>query len=96
MARANVRANVPLSQLGQKVLEENPDIHVTNETYVVVEIYDYCVVNNPMVRLKWAHSLQHLGFVKFIATRTKENFIRRKNGKKFCSTDDVHQRESFL
>jgi len=85
MARAYARANVPLSKLEQTVLNQNPDLQVTNDTYVVEEIYDYRVINNnPMVRLKWADSLQHLGFVRFNPTKTEEDFTRRRNGKKFA------------
>jgi len=48
MARAYARANVPLTALEQKVLEENPDIHVTNDTYNVEEIYDYRVITTTL------------------------------------------------
>jgi len=37
-----------------------------------------------MVRIKWADSMQHLGFVRFNPTKTEEDFTRRRNGKKLA------------
>ena len=84
MARAYARSQKPLSILEQKILNDNSDIQVTDSTYTVDSIYDFKVSKKePMVRIKWADTTQHLAFTKLNLKKTEQDFIKKGNAGNF-------------